>query len=86
MRLKGVFKHKSSIIKILIFFLLILASVFFHTVIGSLLVFIFTDNGTTLIQQQDLTSKDSVNYLKLMQLFSSIGLFITPTLLYSFLT
>jgi membrane protease YdiL (CAAX protease family) len=38
-----------------------------------------------LIQNQDLSNQASVNYLKLMQLFSGVGLFITPTLLYSYL-
>jgi membrane protease YdiL (CAAX protease family) len=40
----------------------------------------------SLIQNQDLSNQVSVNYLKMMQLFSGVGLFITPTLLYAYLT
>ncbi|MDC0249633.1 CPBP family intramembrane metalloprotease [Flavobacteriales bacterium] len=39
-----------------------------------------------LIQNQDLSNQESVNHLKLMQLFTGIGLFITPTLFYAYLT
>ena len=86
MRFKGIYKDKSSEAKVGILFLLIFVSVILHTILAMALMMLFSDNGMTLIQSQDLTNQVSVNYLKLMQLFSGIGLFITPTLLYSYLT
>ncbi len=86
MRLKGIYSHKSSASKIGIFFLLIFVSVVLHTLAALFFVFVLSSNGFEIIQNQDLTNQASVNYLKLMQLFSGIGLFITPTLLYSYLT
>ena len=50
------------------------------------IILLFSDTGMTIIQHQDLSNQTSVNYLKLMQLFSGVGLFITPVLLYAYLT
>ncbi len=86
MGFKGVYKDKSSASKIGIFFLLIITSVIIHTLVAVALVFFFVNNGLEIIQNQDLNNQATVNYLKLMQLFSGIGLFITPTLLYAYLT
>ena len=86
MRFKGIYKDKSSEAKVGILFLLIIVSLIIHTMLAIALTMLFSDNGMTLIRNQDLTNQISVNYLKLMQLFSGIGLFITPTLLYSYLT
>ena len=86
MGFKGIYANKSSSAKIGVLFLLIFVSVILHTIIATALVYLFTDNGLALIQQQDLSNQASVNYLKLMQLFSGVGLFITPTLLYAYLT
>ena len=86
MRFKGIYKDKSSEAKVGILFLLITVSLIIHTMLAIALTMLFSDNGMTLIRNQDLTNQISVNYLKLMQLFSGIGLFITPTLLYSYLT
>ena len=61
-------------------------SVILHTLLAVALVALFADNGMALIQNQDLSNQASVNYLKLMQLFSGVGLFITPTLFYAYLT
>ena len=86
MRLKGIFKEKSSTAKLGILFLLMLVSVILHTLLAVALAVLFADNGMALIQNQDLSNQASINYLKLMQLFSGVGLFITPTLFYAYLT
>ena len=86
MGFKGIYEHKSSPSKVGILFLLIFVSVIIHTLVAVALVALFADNGIALIQNQDLSNQTSVNYLKLMQLFSGVGLFITPTLFYAYLT
>ena len=86
MGFKGIYANKSSSAKIGILFLLIFASVILHTLLAIVLVALFADTGMALIQNQDLSNQVSVNYLKLMQLFSGVGLFITPTLFYAYLT
>ena len=86
MGLKGIYANKSSASKVGILFLLIFVSVILHTLLAVALVALFADNGMALIQNQDLSNQASVNYLKLMQLFSGVGLFITPTLFYAYLT
>ena len=86
MRLKGIFKEKSSSAKLGILFLLMVTSGILHIIIATALVYLFADNGLALIQQKDLSNQAYVNYLKLMQLFSGVGLFITPTLFYAYLT
>ena len=86
MGFKGIYANKSSAVKVGILFLLIFVSVILHTLISIALVVFFADNGITLIQNQDLSNQASVNYLKLRQLSSGVGLFITPTLFYAHLT
>ena len=86
MRFKGIYKDKSLASNLAIFFLLMFVSVTLHTLLAMVLISFFADHGMSLIHNQDLTNQQSVNYLKLMQLFSGIGLFITPTLVYSYLT
>ena len=86
MGLKGIYANKSSASKVGILFLLIFVSVILHALIAVALVALFADNGMALIQNQDLSNQASVNYLKLMQLFSGVGFFITPTLFYAYLT
>ena len=86
MGFKGIYENKSSISKVGILFLLLFVSVILHSLLAIALVTLFTDNGIALIQNQDLSNQISVNYLKLMQLFSGVGLFITPTLFYAYLT
>jgi len=86
MGFKGIYKEKSSASKIVILFLLIFISLILHTILALALINLLTDNGMAIIQNQDFTNQTSVNYLKLMQLFTSIGIFITPTLLYAYIT
>jgi len=82
MGFKGIYKDKSSATKIGILFLLIFVSVILLTLVGSAIVLFFSDFGLS----QDLSNQVAVNYLKLLQLFSAIGLFVAPTLLYAYLT
>ena len=82
MGFKGIYKDKSSATKIGILFLLIFVSVILHTLVGSAIVLFFSDFGLS----QDLSNQVAVNYLKLLQLFSAVGLFVTPTLLYAYFT
>lgn len=86
MGFKSIYKDKPFISKFITLCLLILVSVILHTIIALTLIHIFTDQGLSLISNQDLTNQDTVNNLKFLQLFSGIGLFITPILLYSYLT
>ena len=86
MGLKGIYTNKSSSSKVGFLFLLIFVSVIVHYLVALGLVMLFVDNGMELIKNQDLGNQTSVNYLKLMQLFSGVGLFITPVLLYGYLT
>ena len=82
MGFKGIYKDKSSATKIGILFLLIFVSVILHTLVGSAIVLFFSDFGLS----QDLSNQVAVNYLKLLQLFSAVGLFVAPPLLYAYLT
>lgn len=86
MGFKEVYKHKTSISKMAIFFLIIFVSVVLHTILAYFLTGFFEAERGLFIQHYELNSQSSVNRLKLIQLISSIGLFITPTLLYSYLT
>ena len=86
MRFKGIYQNKSSLNKVGILFSLMFLSSILHSLLAITLVLLFADNGMTLITTQDLNNQASVNYLKLMQFFSGVGLFITPMLLYAYLT
>ena len=86
MGFKGIYKEKSSGSKIGILFLLIVTSVILHSLIALALIFLFTNNSIETIPYQDLTNQAYVNHLKFMQLFSGVGLFITPILLYAYIT
>ena len=86
MGFKGVYQEKSSVSKIGILFLLMIFSLILHTIMASALIILFFENGISVIQHPDLTHQSSVDALKLIQLFNGLGLFITPMLLYSYLT
>ena len=86
MGFKGVYKDKSTAIKVSLLFLLVFLSLVLHTSLAVLLISFFADNGMAIIQNQDLTNQTAINYLKLMQLFTGVGIFITPILIYAYLT
>ena len=86
MGFKGIYANKSSASKVGILFLLMSVSVILHIIIATVLVYWFTDIGFFMFQKHDLSNQANVNYLKLLQIFTGVGLFITPTLFYAYLT
>ena len=85
MRLKGIFKDKSSTAKLGILFCLIVVSTFLHILLAYLGIYLFTDISLSLVSSLQLSTPDLVDAGKFVQLFSAVGLFITPTLLYAHL-
>ena len=86
MKFKNIYKDNSLVSKTGILFLLIFVSVILHLMLSFFLIMLYDTNGMDIIQKRDLSNHICVNYLKLVQLFTGLGLFITPTLLYSYLT
>jgi hypothetical protein len=84
MQLKGIFANKSPSFRFIILLFLMIFSVILHTSIASTFIYIFGYNDS--LSLYDLGNQSYVNCLKFMQLFSSIGLFVTPILLFSYLT
>ena len=72
MRLKGIYAKKHTASKLGILCLLIFISVILHTIIAAGIVYLFFDNS-------------EVDALRVYQLFSLLGIFFTPILLYSYL-
>lgn len=85
MRLKALYKDKSSTNKIGILFLIVLLSVFFVSLIALGITNVFFNDLPNNLTINDLENSLYINYLKLMQLFSAVGLFILPILIYSYL-
>ena len=85
MQFQGLFKDKSYFSKIGVLFLLVSFSVILHVAAFKVLTIIFSGGDISVIQNQDLTNQISVNYLKLVQLLTGLGLFIVPILLYAYL-
>jgi uncharacterized protein len=85
MRLKGIFKDKSSSAKLGILFCLIVVSTFLHILLAYLCIYLFTDISLSGVSSLQLTIPTLVDAGKFVQLFSAVGLFITPTLLYAYL-
>jgi len=85
MRLKGIFKDKSSTAKLGILFCLIVVSTFLHIMLAYLGILLFTDIPLSLVSSLQLSTPALVDAGKFVQLFSAVGLFITPTLLYAHL-
>ena len=86
MRLKGIYRDKSLMVKFLILLCVIISSVFIHVMFANVIAYLFFDSAGELIFNSNLQDKNSINYLKLVQLFTSIGFFIFPILFYSYLT
>ena len=86
MRLKAIYKDKSSTNKIGILFLIVLLSVFFVSLIALGITNVFFNDLSNSLTVNYLENSSYINYLKLMQLFSAVGLFILPILIYSYLT
>ena len=85
MRLKGIFKEKSSTAKLGILFLLMFVSVILHTLLAQAVIVLFTDLTLIAVSMMQFTSQSEIDAVKFIQMLSAIGLFITPTLLYAYL-
>ena len=85
MRLKGIFKDKSSIGKLVIFFLMMLVSVALHTLLAQAFIVLFTDVNLVAVDMMQFTNQSEIDVVKFIQMLSAVGLFITPTLLYAYL-
>ena len=86
MAFKGVYSKKSSFFKGFILLSLIFISTIIHTMLAIALVKLFSQGGFDITQNYDLGDQLSVNYLKMVQLFSGVGMFIVPSFIYSYLT
>ena len=86
MGFKGIYANKSSASKIGLFFALILISVILHTLLAQACIILFTDVSLAALSAFDLSSQTMVDTAKFLQMLITIGLFITPTLLYAYLT
>ena len=86
MKLKGLFKEKTSSFKIFFLLLLVALSYFFHTMLALVIISLIKTNPFSLLSLTEVLSQNSIVDLKLFQLFSSLGLFLTPMLIYSHIT
>ena len=74
MNLKGTFSNSTTALKILLLVALVFFSLLLHYFFGFLLVYLLFDSAA------------SINAMKLMQFFISVGTFIVPFLSYGYLT
>ena len=65
---------------------MVLLSVFFVSLIALGITNVFFNDLSNSLTVNYLENSSYINYLKLMQLFSAVGLFILPILIYSYLT
>ena len=86
MSFKGIYKHSSFSSRLGILFALVLVSFLVHMVLAFALIYIVDEVGIFSIHNHVYVNGMPIYKLKIMQFFSAIGLFITPLLLYSFLT
>ena len=85
MRLKGIFKDKSSTSKLGILFLMMLVSVILHNLLAQAVIVLFTDVSLIAVSMMQFANQSEIDAVKFIQMLSAIGLFITPTLLYAYL-
>ena len=85
MRLKGIFKDKSSTTKLGMFFLLMFVSVILHTLLAQGLILLFTTVGLNAINSMQFSSQTVIDALKFIQLLTMVGLFVVPTLTYAYI-
>ena len=76
MRLKGIFKEKSSTGKLGILFLLMFVSVILHTLLAQAVIVLFTDLTLIAVSMMQFTSQSEIDAVKFIQMLSAIGLFI----------
>jgi len=85
MRLKGIFKDKSSTAKLGMLFLLMFVSVILHTLLAQGLILLFTTVGLNAINSMQFSSQTVIDALKFIQLLTMVGLFVVPTLTYAYI-
>ena len=85
MGLKNIFNNKSTFFKLGLIFCLMTISVVLHIMFATGILY-FYGIELDIINNGDLANQNHINSLKFIQLFSGIGLFITPTFLYAYLT
>jgi membrane protease YdiL (CAAX protease family) len=85
---KGIYKDKSLGLKFTLFSMITFISVVVFTLIAyALLPFLFSINFSELsIFLADYSNPKSINALKFLQFFTSVGLFIVPPLLFAYFT
>ena len=88
MKLKGIFQNKSIAMQFTLFFAITFLSVVVFSIISyALLPFLFDVGFADLsFFLSDYNNPKTVNALKFLQLFTSVGLFIVPPLLFAYLT
>ena len=85
MRLKGIFKDKSSTAKLGMLFLLMFVSVILHTLLAQGLILLFTNVELNAINSMQFSSQTVIDALKFIQLLTMVGLFVVPTLTYAYI-
>ena len=88
MRLKGVFSKKPLLYKIVTLFMVTFLSSVIFSIISHALLPLFFDISISELPSflSDYNSQKSVNGLKFLQFFTSLGLFVLPPLLFAYLT
>jgi len=64
---------------------MMVVSVILHTLLAQAGIVFFTDVTLMAVSMMQFTSQSEIDAVKFIQMFSAIGLFITPTLLYAYL-
>ena len=86
MNLKGYFSNTHLLSKFFLLFGLISLSYIIHTLLAIFTVYLSFEDGVSLcFPPYDLSSGVSINVIKIIQFLGSIGLFITPILIYGYL-
>ena len=85
MRLKGIFKDKSSTAKLGMLFLLMFVSVILHTLLAQGLILLFTNVDLARVNSMQFSSQTVIDALKFIQLLTTVGLFVVPILTYAYI-
>ena len=85
MHLKGILKEKSDRFQLGILFLIMILSVIVHILFAQICITLFTNIELNQVSMIQFTEKSVVDTAKFLQLFTSVGLFITPILIYAYL-
>ena len=87
MSLKGKFKNKPSLFRLLLLIILIFSSVLIFTSIsyGYMMILLDTSLNGVIFFFEDLTNTVVIYYLKVLQAINTISLFIIPSIIFSYL-